>query len=351
MDAPAIPVRNLYYLLCYAWDCLEPGELIDVSRLPYTELVDLLALALCEGVRHMARRGLDQGYQAHEAVLAGVRGRVDLLASARRFLPQHGQALCRFDELTVNTLPNQIIKTTLNRLSQEGTLDPHLRRQVERLQRDLPGIATMALSRQSFQRVQLAAHNRFYRFLLHICEALHGAWLIDSETGQYRFRDFRRDDRQMAKLFERFLFHFLRIELLDWQVKRQGILWKAESDSDPHLSLLPAMQTDISLRRGGQLAIIDAKFYRQTLSRHFDTPKIHHDNLYQLMSYLHNAPRQDGDRLTGMLIYPRVDQSLRQRYLIQGYPVAVATVDLDQPWQAIKQELLEMMQWGLGNPA
>lgn len=347
MDAPTIPVRNVYYLLCYAWDCLEPGELIDVSRLPYTELVDLLAMALCEGVRHVARRGLDQGYATEEAVIAGVRGRVDLLGTERRFLSRHGQALCRFDELTVDTLPNRIIKTTVQKLTRETTLDRRLHRQAERLCRDLRGIAAIALNDHSFRRVQLAAHNRFYRFLLHVCEALHGAWLIDSETGQYRFRDFRRDDRQMAKLFERFLFHFLRIELPDWQVKRQGILWKAESDSDPHLALLPAMQTDISLRRGERVAIIDAKFYRQTLNRHFDTPKIHHDNLYQLMSYLHNAPRRDGDRLSGMLVYPRVDQTLRQRYVIQGYPVAVATVDLDRPWQEIKRELLEMVEWGV----
>ena len=61
MDAPRIPIQNLYYLLCYAWNHLKQGEMVDVSNVPSTELVDLFAVVLCQGVEHLARRGLEQG--------------------------------------------------------------------------------------------------------------------------------------------------------------------------------------------------------------------------------------------------------------------------------------------------
>ena len=41
-----IPIQNIYYLLCYAWDKLEEKELIDVDPVGMTELVDLFARVL-----------------------------------------------------------------------------------------------------------------------------------------------------------------------------------------------------------------------------------------------------------------------------------------------------------------
>src|SRR5947207_5442227 len=84
--------------------------------------------------------------------------------------------------------------------------------------------------------------------------------------------------------------------------------WQATSETDPDLVLLPRMQTDISATRPGEYRIIDAKFYRQTLGNFFDSEKIHSANLYQMTSYLMNAPAAGGREAKGMLIYPKVDR-------------------------------------------
>ena len=34
MTAPRIPIQNLYYLLCYAWNRLPQNKLVDVSGVP-----------------------------------------------------------------------------------------------------------------------------------------------------------------------------------------------------------------------------------------------------------------------------------------------------------------------------
>ncbi|MDP3842656.1 MAG: 5-methylcytosine-specific restriction endonuclease system specificity protein McrC [Oxalobacteraceae bacterium] len=343
MEAPRIPIRNLYYLLCYSWNQLKQGELVDVSKVPTTELVDLFAFVLCDGIQHLARRGLEQGYETQDEEIAGVRGRMDVLGSARRFLPAHGRAACSFDELTANTLANQILKSTLRQLGRAQGLNAELRKRVQILRRDLRGIDEIAVTSQSFRRVQLHANNRFYRFLLNVCELIQGSWLADQKAGIYRFRDFVRDERAMARVFQNFLFNFIRTEIASWQIRREHIEWCATSALDPGLTLLPRMETDISLQRGTQHLIIDAKYYQDTLTQRYDAAKVHSDNLYQLMSYLTNAKRPEGETLQGMLIYPRVDRTLREQYKIQGYGVMVATVDLNRDWKDVKGEIIELI--------
>lgn len=346
---PRIPIRNYYYLLCYAWDQLEQGRVVDVQRCPTTRLVDLYALVLCDGIKHLARRGLERGYELHSDELASLRGRIDVFGSVRRLLPMRGRALCEFDELTVNTLNNQILKATLSLLARSTELDQTLKKEVAACLRGMAGVADQELSAALFRRVQLHSNNRFYRFLLNVCELIVNSHQVDSNAGLSKFRDFDRDEKAMARMFERFLFNFIRREVPGTTVKREQIGWQAESPSDPDLSLLPSMNTDISVRRGCIRLIIDAKYYRNTLSSYRETEKLHSTNLYQLMSYLNNAGAETADTLKGMLIYPQVAKPVRQIYVIQGHPVFIGTLDLSKEWHAIHQELLKLTEWGLAD--
>ena len=343
VDQPRIPIKNLYYLLCYSWDHLEQGQLVDVASCPSTELVDLFALVLCAGVNHLARRGLEQGYEAHSSELSSPRGRIDALGSARRFLTQHGRAACHYDELTVNTHNNQILKSTLATLARSVNLHKTLHGSVTKVYRGLQGIDTPAVTAQSFRTVQLHSNTRFYRFLLSVCELIFRSALIDSSTGAVRFCDFVRDERAMARVFEQFLFNFIKREVRGVTVKRDRIGWQAESTTDPMLQMLPSMNTDISVYGPGFRLIIDAKYYSNSVTFFREATKYHSGNLYQLMSYLNNARHDSADAIRGMLIYPRVDRTLRDSYVIQGSPVTIATVDLSRDWTKIHSEILDIL--------
>jgi 5-methylcytosine-specific restriction enzyme subunit McrC len=48
--------------------------------------------------------------------------------------------------------------------------------------------------------------------------------------------------------------------------------------------------------------------------------------------------------ITGVLLYPRVEQSLNLRFSLHGYGVQVWTVDLTQEWPAMKQDLLQLLE-------
>lgn len=339
----AIPIRNIYYLLCYAWDQLAEGEVVDVSGIESNDLADLFAYVLIGGVRHLIRRGMEQGYEQRTAELQGIRGKVDVLQSSRRLLLVHGRTACAFDELTVNTPSNRILKSTLRRLANVSAVEPSLRHDLGGLYRAMAGIDDVALSIGPFRTVQLRSNNRYYRFLLNVCELICSSWLVDEANGDYKFRDFLRDERRMAGLFQSFVLNFFRKERPRNRARSERIFWDATSDTDPSLDLLPGMTTDISMSTARGKLIIDTKFYRKTLADFHDSESVHAANLYQMFAYLMNAAASSGETVSGMLLYPRVDRNLRESYRIHGFDVRVCTVDLTQNWKLIREELLEMI--------
>jgi 5-methylcytosine-specific restriction enzyme subunit McrC len=175
-----------------------------------------------------------------------------------------------------------------------------------------------------------------------VCSLIQTSALIDPATGTYRFRDFVRDERAMARVFEDFLFNFLRFEMPAWEVKREHIRWQASSSTDPNLMYLPRMRTDISMQRSSERKIVDAKYYQRTMAEYLGGEKIHSGNLYQLMSYLSNSVRHEGELLSGMLIYPQVDRAVEEVYRIQDFDVSICTINLDQPWHAVRSDLVRL---------
>jgi 5-methylcytosine-specific restriction enzyme subunit McrC len=236
------------------------------------------------------------------------------------------------------------LKATLKVLLSVQDLDGGLRNRVSTSYRSLQGIQDIDLSRNAFGSVRVTSNSLFYRFLLNVCNFVFESLLVNESAGKSRFRDFTRDEDKMARLFQSFLFNFIARECPHWTVKSENIKWQATSETDPDLGLLPRMQTDISATRPGEYRIIDAKFYRQTLGKFFETEKVHSANLYQMTSYLMNADALGGVEAEGMLIYPRVDRDLRERYKILGRKISVCTVNLDAPWWAIDQEIRTLME-------
>ncbi len=283
-----IPIANIYYLLCYAWDVLEEKPTLDdVDVLESTDLLDLFARVLVNGMRRLLRRGLDRGYLQREEEIAGVRGKVLVTTTLRRNLLCQGRAACAWDELEYDTLPNRVLKTTLQRLHAAIELDKNTRADVHDLLRWLAPVQLIEPRAEHFRRIQLHRNNRIYGFLLHICEFVHEHWLPDERGGGRHFRDFVRNG--LPALFEKFVFNFYRRELpAHWHVSAPAFNWQFVDPNEDAVSLVPRMETDVCLDCPGRAIILDTKFYAQALKAGaFGTAaRLSPANLYQLFTYL-----------------------------------------------------------------
>lgn len=334
-----IPVENIYYLLCYAWDKLDEKDLVSVSAQDCNDLLELLTRIFLNGTTYLLKKGLHHDYIAHSQVYAGVKGKLNFADSLHRQSFQQGRSICEFDEFSPDVLPNQILASTINKLLNVKELDRGLKDILVELRPRFTEVQAIAITEKTFQQVRLSRQNRYYGLLLNVCELLHLNLLLEEQTGSYLFNDFLQDEKQMAALFEAFVRNFYRHEQTDFQVSRENIMWQFDA-TDEALRYVPKMQTDISLKNKTHKIIIDTKYYYETLQTHFSTQKIRSEHLYQISSYLENQPSSDKS-LEGILLYPVVNQSLSLRLPSpKGFKIRIETIDLTQPWVEIRNDLL-----------
>ena len=345
-----IPILNIYYLLCYAWGHVQEQDTARVDTIGRLSTVqELLGKVLAGGVNHLFRRGIDRGYLERREDLAGMRGRLAVSETAKRALRARGRVACDFEELSIDILPHRILRTSLHRLlGSRIQLHRDVRGQVRSAYRRLGSVSQTRLTRNTFGLIQLGGNRRLYHFLLSVCKLLYESSLVDENTGTMVFRDFRRDEKTMWRLFEDFVRGFYEREQSVYQVNPRGrrIEWTGMDPATQEApARIPVMEADLILDSDGRRIILDTKYYTDTLAhgRRSGTGKLHSENLYQLLAYLRNrqAGMPEGPRHEGILLYPQVSGQLRADLHLEGFRIQARTVDLNQEWQGIHREMLE----------
>ena len=341
-----IPIENIYYLLCYAWNKLEEKDKVAVSPEMYTNLLDLFAHVLINASKILLKRGIDKNYIDNNNEISGIKGKIDFSNSIRNNLLSKQKAICRFDEYSINNLLNRILVTTILRLIKTSNLDKNLKNQLIALKRMFTDVQTIGLTHYLFSKIKFHRNNNFYSFIINICRLIFENTLPSQELGIFKFSDFIYDEKQMNKLFEDFIRNFYKIEQKRFNiVKRENIYWQFEINNKESDSYLPIMQTDITLQNSKEKIIIDAKFYSKTLVQNrFEQAKINSNNLYQLFSYLINQEK-DSNQLTksctGVLIYPTINYDYNLNYKYKNHKILIRTLNLNTKWELIKNKLLE----------
>ena len=349
--ASNIPIRNVWYLLLYAWDLAAWRGRWAAETEQSPSLLGLLARVLATGTRDLLRNQLGREFAARRDSIRSVRGRVDFARSLKRLDFEAGRAHCAFSELGVDTPRNRILRATLHRLATDARVDhaepkkaEALRHELRTLVRDMEGIALTLISSADFGKLQLGRNDQRYSVLLAVCALVHRLELPTECAGDFALAALLRDAIVFHKLFERFVRNFYRHHLLGHEVGGETLQWPDELGCP----FVPAMVTDTTLverRPPHRRLVIDTKFHETTLSRGpYGAPKFKSENLYQLYAYLRTQERRSAAHrdAEGMLLYPNTGSELTDAMQVQGHRIRIATVDLAQPWSAIEARLLQL---------
>ena len=337
-----IPIQNVYYLLCYAWDKLAERDVVAVEAIDSTTLADLFARVLINGTNHLLKRGFDRGYVSQHEWTGRLRGRICFQEAVSKNPQMTGRLPCDFDELSYNVLHNRILKATMRRLIRAQGLARECSEGLTQLCRMFSDIKDIELTSRLFGQVQLHRNNQFYDFLLKVCDLIYRNLLVSEQPGSSKFMDFLRDQGQMATLFENFVRTFYRVHT-DFRVRREDIYWRWFAADQASGGLLPKMQTDISLTLGTRKIIIDCKFTPEATQKHYEAERLRSEHLFQINAYMDNLEGQGADSCEMMLLYPTVDSLLSADFTHNGHKISIRTINLDQPWQSIHQDLLALV--------
>jgi len=338
-----IPIQNIFYLLCYAWNKLEESNIVNVNEIDSTELIDLFAKVLSNSCTRLLKQGLDRYYVEHEDVIMGIKGKFNFSATIKQNVLPLSKTVCIYDEFDYDILQNQILKTTIGKLLRTKNLDVTIKDELHKLYLKLPPISEIVIRKSMFNQIRLHRNNYHYDFILKVCQIINENLFIDESKGKYKFMDFTRDEKAMARLFEAFVRNFYKVET-DFSVSSDIITWQFESENIDDLEMLPNMLTDITLQKGDRKIIIDTKYYKESFQARYDKQKINSSNLYQLFSYLKN--QETGSIITlnceGILLYPSIQNDFVHSFKYKNHKISIMSINLNQDWKNIRKELLEI---------
>lgn len=349
-----IPVRNLWLLMLYASDLFRQLDHAKtaIEKNP-DDIPDLVAEILACQVERRLKRNLSFGYQTRDAVMARVRGRIDLLYTERHQLLDRGKVACRFDELTVDTTRNRFVRSALEVIApivHSKTLAHRCRALAGSLRRmgvtgENPG--RTAVSLDCFGR-----NDAQDRQMVSAAQLAFNLALPTEIAGLHHLSQPDREIHWVRRLYEKGVAGFYDVTLsgLGWRVHAgKTIGWPIESKSPGIDKILPSMRTDIILDHTttGRRIVIDTKFNSIVTDGWYKKESLRSGYIYQIYAYL-RSQEDNGDELSacasGMLLHPSVGDSVNEHVLIQGHGIRFATVDLGADGAEIRQQLLDVLK-------
>lgn len=341
-----IPIKNIYYLLSYAWDFTSSGHEDVLATDTFPDADNLFARLLDLSIEHLLRRGLIKDYISRSDEISGIKGKFLLNETLKRSSLFKAHTFCLYDEHTIDNPLNQIVKATLILMLRSKQID---RENITRIRRHLSlfdQVQSVDLGESLFRKVSFHSHNQYYKFIFELSRLIYRSVSISVNNQEIHLKNFINSKSEMFRIFESFVLNFYKRELLGSKVGRDSRLkWNVNQETALFLERMPELNTDISIFYSDETFVIDTKFYVEALvANRSNNKKYRRDHLSQLMEYLRISEREYGKPARGMLLYPTVGQDINDSGKIEGFKISVCTVDLSKDWSEIKSRLLTLVK-------
>lgn len=334
-----IPIQNVYYMLSYAFQVLNEQGYKNIATVQFQNTAELMAAILEKGIALQLKRGLGKEYIPQMEALSSLRGKIDIAESIKTQSMLRKQLICTYDEFSVNSTMNRIIKSTVELLLCSN-ISKQRKKNLRKLMVYFGEVDFIDLHTVNWN-VQYNRNNQTYRMLISICYLVVKGLLQTQSDGSKKLMDFL-DEQRMCRLYEKFILEYYRKEFKNLiTANASQIPWQLD---DGIGDMLPVMQTDIMLTYKEKVLIIDAKYYGHTTQTQFGVHTLHSNNLYQIFTYVKNKEHELGDKpheVSGMLLYAQTDESVlpNNEYRMSGNKITVRTLDLNRDFADISADL------------
>ena len=335
-----IRVRNLFHMLAYAFSALTEQGYRSVATEDFDNAAELCAAILERGVSLQLKRGLGQEYVSRTEARSSLRGTIKVTESVKSQAIWRRQLVCSYDEFSVDTTMNRVIRATVALLVRSD-ISRARKKSLKKLMVYFANVREIDLHTVNWN-MRYDRNNRTYRMLMAVCWLVVKGLLQTQSDGSVRMMDFF-DEQRMSRLYEKFILEYYRREHPRLRASASFVEWALD---DGMSDGLPAMRSDITLSAGGRVLIIDAKYYASTMQSNFDKKTVHSGNLYQIFAYVKNKQavlERAGEsvEVSGMLLYAATDEEVQPdvTYRMSGNQIGVRTLDLDRPFEEIRAQL------------
>ena len=329
-----IRIQNIYHMLAYAFQILREQSYASCGTEEFENTADLLSAILVKGVSVQIKRGLGRTYIEQTEPLSCLRGKIDVTESIKQQTIIKQQLICTYDEFSVDSYMNRILKTTMELLLRYD-IPKSRKKELRNLLLYFKDVGTLDVHSINWN-FRFNRNNQSYQMLMSICYLVIKGLLQTTADGTVKLMQFL-DEQRMCRLYEKFILEYYRKHYPQIKTAASQIGWVLD---DGISAMLPTMQSDIMLTFGNKTLIIDAKYYGHTMQTQYDVHTLHSNNLYQIFTYVKNKAVAGGE-VSGMLLYARTDEAIQpdNTYMMSGNRISVKTLNLDCPFQMIAEQL------------
>ena len=343
-----IPIKNIYYMLSYAFQLLNEQGYKNLATEDFGNAGDLCAAILIRGITYQLKRGLGREYISETDTISAIRGKIEITESIKNQSMIRSQMVCTYDEFSVDSPLNQIIKSTVMLLLKADISKPR-KKELRKLMVYFDDVSVVDV-RSINWAINYNRNNQTYRLLVTVCYLVVKGLLQSKSDGSVKMMDFL-DEQRMCRLYEKFILEYYKKHYPQIRTAASQIEWALD---DGISAMLPTMQSDIMLsyKKGDidKTLIIDAKYYSHTTQVQYDVHTLHSNNLYQVFTYVKNKAAQGGE-VSGMLLYAKTDEEIYpdNEYQMSGNKITVRTLDLNCDFEVIASQLNGIVDTFLDN--
>lgn len=339
-DDKGIFIRNIYYMLSYAFHDLRKNNYEDIAGEDFEGIHDLFAEIIARGVSFQLKQGLHRRYVRHAESLPVMRGKIDIARTIRLRSSARHLLGCEYDEYSEDNIFNRILKSTLLLLLKHSKVKQRRKNSIRKLLPFFAAVRTTDLKLVRWDALSFDRNSRTYQMLLYLCYFIVDEMLLTTERGEYRLHSF--SDERMCRLFEKFVLEYYRSHHPELRPCARQIDWNIVEDESPAANILPVLQTDVYLTVGERTLIIDTKYYGRSMQSYFEKKTIHSGNLAQIFEYVVNLDSGHQGTTDGMLLYARTQEEIQPDghvRLRDGNMLYFRNLDLNQDFEHIKRDL------------
>ena len=334
-----ILIRNIYYMLAYAFQELRQNNYAEIEGEKFEDIYDLFAEILARGVAYQLKQGLYREYTPTNESMQTVRGKININGTIANKMRNKNLIDCDYDILSENNIYNQIILTTSIVLIRHSEVKKEKKARLKQLMLFFHNVQAIDVHAIHWDALRFDRNNSSYRMLVYICYFIANEWLMTTEEGKYKMREF--SDEHMNRLFEKFVLAYYKKHHPELKPCAAQIDWNIEQEKST-MSILPIMQTDILLTMDERTLIIDTKYYSHSMQIQHDKSSIHSNNLYQMHTYVTENDTEHTGKVDGMLLYAKTKEDIEpdgQMQLKNGNTIYFRTLDLNMEFKGICEGL------------
>ena len=310
---PKLPIDRVFSLLGFARKFRFAA---DTTTLAAREgIVEPFVAAFLDALQRALRRGLLMSYISKEEALPTIRGRIRFAEQLRRRYDLPLPIEVGYDDYTVDTKANRLVKAALRRIERLRLRDSRLRRRTAEALGAFEGVADMNFDPRRLPTFNYTRLDARYRPALELAALLVRNTSVDLHPGAASTSSILFD---MNDVFEDFVWAAIGDELRGilparyrWRQGKSVVL-----DEDRHVRPEP----DLSLWDGTRCVFVGDAKYKETEQGEVG-------DIYQLLAYC-SATGLD----KGLLLYAEKPSGSSLHRVVRGGPrLRVETVDVTAP--------------------